>query len=51
MSENIGNNEIDIGDNDWSDEANFHISGQVNKQNMRISSEEKPNVFDNKPLT
>ena len=31
MSEKIGNNEIDIGDIDWSDEAHFHLSGQVNK--------------------
>ena len=51
MSDKIGNNEIDIGDIDWSDEAHFHLSGQVSKQNMRIWGEEKPNPFDNKPLT
>ncbi|KAI6661966.1 hypothetical protein LOD99_9635 [Oopsacas minuta] len=43
--------EIDIGNIDWSDEAHFHISGHVNKQNMRIWGEEKSDPLDSKPLT
>ncbi|KAI6648698.1 Transposable element Tc3 transposase [Oopsacas minuta] len=43
--------EIDIGNIDWSDEAHFHLSGHVNKQNMRIWGEEKPDPLDSKPLT
>ncbi|KAI6651365.1 hypothetical protein LOD99_5332 [Oopsacas minuta] len=43
--------EIEIGNIDWSDEAHFHFSRHVNKQNMRIWGEEKPDPFDSKPLT
>ncbi|KAI6653099.1 Histone-lysine N-methyltransferase SETMAR [Oopsacas minuta] len=43
--------EIDIGNIDWSDEAHFHLSGHVNKQNMRIWGKEKPDPLDSKPLT
>ncbi|KAI6651315.1 hypothetical protein LOD99_5281 [Oopsacas minuta] len=47
----VEKNEINIGNIDWSDEAHFHFSRHVNKQNMRIWGEEKPDPLDNKPLT
>lgn len=34
----------------FSDEAHFHISGSVNKQNMRYWSAENPNVIYERPL-
>ncbi|KAI6649848.1 Histone-lysine N-methyltransferase SETMAR-like [Oopsacas minuta] len=40
--------EIDIGNINCSDEAHFQLSGYVNKQNMRIWGEEKPDPLDSK---
>ncbi|KAI6658743.1 hypothetical protein LOD99_15066 [Oopsacas minuta] len=47
----VDKKEIDIGNIDWSDEAHFHFSRHVNKQNMRIWGGEKPDPLDSKPLT
>lgn len=35
----------------WSDEANFHLSGHVNKQNMRFWALEKPEPIAERPLS
>ncbi|KAI6658664.1 hypothetical protein LOD99_11009 [Oopsacas minuta] len=35
----------------WSDEANFHLSGHVNKQNMRFWALEKPESIAQRPLS
>ena len=40
-----------ITDAHWSDEANFHLSGHVNKQNMRFCALEKPEPIAKRPLS
>ena len=35
----------------WSDEANFHLSGHINKQNMRFWGLSKPDPIAEKPLS
>lgn len=42
---------LKITDIHWSDEANFHLSGHVNKQNMRFWALEKPEPIPNQPLS
>ena len=40
-----------ITDIHWSDEANFHLSGHVNRQNMRFWALEKPEPIAKRPLS
>lgn len=51
MAEKIEERTLDISKVHWTDEAHFHLSGHVNKQNMRIWADAQPNAFTDKPLS
>ena len=51
MADKIEEREIDITKIHWSDEAHFHLSGHVNRQNMRIWAEKQPFPATDKVLS
>ena len=51
ISQMIEDGILDIRKIHWSDEVNFHLSGHVNKQNMRFWALEQPEPDSNKPLS
>ena len=51
LSEKIEYNDINLKEVHWTNEANFHLSGHVNKQNMRIYAREHPNEYIDKPIS
>ena len=51
ISERIENNPSDLGLILSGDEAHFHLSGHVNKQNMRFWASQQPHKHTQRPLS
>ena len=51
ISERIENNPGDLGLILFSEEAHFHLSGHVNKQNMRFWASQQPHKHTQRPLS
>ena len=51
ISERIENNPDDLGLILFSDEAHFHLSGHVNKQNVRFWTSQQPHKHTQRPLS